>query len=152
MSPRGKLCTCGNRGCLESYASATGIINMGKDAMSDNPDCEIAKRADYKPENITAKLIIDLAKEGDEIALKIFEDYTRYLAYAVVNIINFNDPEVIIFGGGVSRAGEFLLDSIKKEVAPRVFCKQAPYSEVLLSEMGNEAGVIGAALLGEQYS
>jgi glucokinase len=152
LVPEGKLCTCGNRGCLESYASATGIINMGKDAMSENPDCEIAIKADYKPENITAKLIIDLAKEDDEIALKIFEDYTRYLAYAVVNIINFNDPEVILFGGGVSRAGEFLLDSIKKEVAPRIFCKQAPYSEVLLSEMGNEAGVIGAALLGEQYS
>lgn len=152
LVPEGRLCTCGNRGCLESYASATGIINMGIEAMQENPEGAIAKMAEGEPSNVNAKLIIDLAKEGDEVALDIFNNYARYLAYAVINIINFNDPEVIVFGGGVSRAGKFLLDAIKKEVAPRVFCKQAPYSEILLSEMGNEAGVIGAALLGEQYS
>lgn len=152
LVPEGKLCTCGNLGCLESYASATGIINMGKEAMKQNTDCAIAKKAKGDPKNVSAKLIIDLAKKGDKIALDIFNDYTRYLAYAVVNIINFNDPEVIIFGGGVSKAGDFLIGSIKSKVAPRVFCKQAPYSEIILSKMGNEAGVIGAALLGEQYS
>ena len=152
LVPEGILCTCGNRGCLERYASASAIISMGKEAMANAPNGSIARKAEDNPENITAKLIIDLAKEGDVTSLNIFKDYARYLAYAVVNIINFNDPDVIIFGGGVSRAGSFLLDAIKEEVAPRVFCKQAPYSEILLSEMGNEAGVIGAALLGEQYS
>ena len=120
--------------------------------MEKNPNGAIAKKAEGSPENVTAKLIIDLAKEGEGTALRVFNDYTRYLAYAVINIINFSDPEVIIFGGGVSKAGDFLLDAIKKEVPPRVFCKQAPYSDILLSKMGNEAGIIGAALLGEQYS
>ena len=152
LFPEGRLCTCGNRGCLESYASATGLINMGKEAMAAEPGGAIAKMAEGQTENITAKLIIDLAKGGDEMALKIFNDYARYLAYAVINIINFSDPEVIIFGGGVSKAGDFLIDAIKNEVPPRVFCKQAPFSEILLSKMGNEAGIIGAALLGEQYS
>jgi glucokinase len=152
LVPEGILCTCGNKGCLERYASASGIISMGREAMANAPNGSIAKEAKDNPQNVTAKLIIDLAKQGDVTSLNIFKDYARYLAYAVVNIINFNDPEVIIFGGGVSRAGDFLLDAIKEEVAPRVFCKQAPYSEILLSKMGNEAGVIGAALLGEQYN
>lgn len=152
LIPEGILCTCGNKGCLERYASASAIINMGKEAMEYAPNGSIAKMAENNPDNVTAKLIIDLAKKGDVTSLNIFKDYTRYLAYAVINIINFNDPEVIIFGGGVSNAGEFLLTSIKEEVEPRIFCKQAPYSEIMLSEIGNEAGIIGAALLGEQYN
>ncbi len=152
LIPEGILCTCGNRGCLERYASASAIISMGREAMENAPNGSIAKKAEGDPQNVTAKLIIDLAKEGDVTSLNIFKDYAKYLAYAIVNIINFNDPEVIILGGGVSRAGSFLLDAIKEEVIPRVFCKQAQFSEILLSEMGNEAGVIGAALLGEQYS
>ncbi len=151
LVPNGKLCTCGNRGCLERYASASAIIDMGKEAMEKEPNGEIAKKAGNDPENLSGKLIIDLAKEGDETALRVFGDYARYLAYTTINIINVVDPEVIIFGGGVSKAGDFLLDAIKKEVKPRIFFKQAPYSEIVLSQMGDEAGIIGAAFLGEQY-
>ena len=147
LFPEGRECTCGNKGCFEAYASATGIINMGKDAIKENPDCMIAKRAFNNPSNITAKIIIDSAKENDKIALKIFGDYTRYIAYGIINIINLINPEVIIIGGGISRAGDFLLDSIKTQVTPRIFCKQAPYSDIILSKMGNEAGIIGAAML-----
>lgn len=147
IEPEGILCTCGNRGCFERYASASAIIKRGIDAMKADPQGQIALRANYDICNMTAKLVIDLAKENDKVALKIFEDYTRFLAYGIVNIINFIDPEVIILGGGVSRAGDFLLESVKEKVASRIFCKQAPYSKILLSEMGNEAGIIGAAML-----
>lgn len=145
--PEGKECTCGNKGCFERYTSASALIAWGVETMENDPNSSIAKRAGSDKENVTAKLMIDLAKEGDEVALKIFDDYTRYLAYGIVNLINIIDPEVIILGGGVSRAGDFLLDSIKPKVASRVFCKEAPYSEILISKMGNDAGVVGAAML-----
>lgn len=145
--PEGLECTCGNKGCFERYTSASALIAWGQEAMEKDSECAIAKRADGDKQNVTAKLVMDLAKEGDEVAYKIFDDYTRYFAYGIVNLVNIIDPEVIILGGGVSRAGDFLLDKIKKEVAPRVFCKQAPYAEILVSEMGNDAGVIGAAML-----
>lgn len=147
MDPKGRPCTCGNVGCFERYTSASALIARGQEEMEKNPDCALSKLADGDKSNVTAKIVIDLAKEGDKIACEIFDEYAMYFACGIVNIINIIDPEVIILGGGVSRAGDFLLDKIKKEVAPRVFCKQAPYAEILVSKMGNDAGVIGAAML-----
>jgi glucokinase len=147
IEPEGVACTCGNSGCFECYTSATALIRWGREAMEKDPDGLIAKRAEKDPENMSAKIIIDLAKENDAAAVKIFNDYTRYMAYGIVSIINIIDPEVIILGGGVSQAGDFLLDKIRAEVAPRIFCKQAPYADILISQMGNDAGIIGAAML-----
>lgn len=145
--PEGIECTCGNKGCFERYTSASALMSWGIEAMEKDADGMIAQKANNDKNKITAKLIIDLAKENDEAALKIFNDYTRYLAYGIINLINILDPEVIILGGGVSLAGEFLLNSIKEKVAPRIFCKQAPYADILLSKIGNDAGIIGAAML-----
>ncbi len=147
IEPEGIDCTCGNKGCFERYASATALIRRGTEAIRVDPNGNIAKRAEENQNRVTGKIIIDLAKENDPIALAIFEDYTRYLAYGIINIINIIDPEIIILGGGVSHAGQFLLDHTSPKVDSRIFCKQTPYAKVVLSELGNDAGIIGAAML-----
>ena len=141
----GEKCTCGNRGCWERYASATALIRMGKEAAAAHPESALAKFTD-----LTAKDVVDSAKAGDETALAVFDQYTEELALGMVNIINFLDPEIIAIGGGVSAAGEFLLEPIRQKLKKYVFYKDLPYSEIKLATMGNDAGIVGAAMLGRK--
>lgn len=145
----GLPCTCGNLGCWERYASATALIRMGKEAAGKNPDGMIAKEVDGDLEKITAKVVLDSAKAGDPDAVKIFNDYIYYLCVGLVSIINMYDPEVIVLGGGVSHAGEFLLDAVRKKLPELVFYKTMPYARIELAVLGNDAGIIGAAMLGK---
>ena len=144
----GELCTCGKRGCLERYASATAIIRDARRAVAVHPESAILTAAEGDPEKINAKIVIDCAKAGDETALAIFHAYADHLAEGIVNIINTLDPEVIVLGGGVSMAGDYLLDAVREAVKPRVFYKEMPYAPILLAKLGSDAGIIGAALLG----
>ena len=141
----GELCTCGNRGCWERYASATALIRMGKEAAKDHPESALAKFDD-----LTAKDVVDSAKAGDEAALAVFDQYTEELAMGMVNIINYLDPEIIAIGGGVSAAGEFLLEPVREKLKKYVFYKDLPYAEIKLATMGNDAGIVGAAMLGRK--
>ena len=141
----GEKCTCGNRGCWERYASATALIRMGKEAAAAHPESALAKFTD-----LTAKDVVDSAKAGDETALAVFDQYTEELALGMANIINFLDPEIIAIGGGVSAAGEFLLEPIRQKLKKYVFYKDLPYSEIKLATMGNDAGIVGAAMLGRK--
>ena len=145
----GEECTCGNKGCWERYASATAIIRMGKKAAEENPGCEIARSVDGNLDAITAKTVIDAAKAGDEVAVKVFDNYVYHLCAGLVNIINFMDPEVIVLGGGVSHAGQFLLDAIRAKLPSMIFYKTMPYARIELAVLGNDAGIIGAAMLGK---
>jgi len=144
----GELCTCGNRGCWERYASATALIRMGREAAEKHPESLIATSVNGKLDDITAKTVIDAAKAGDEAANEVFERYVYYLCAGLVNIINFIDPEVIVLGGGVSHAGQFLLDAVNRRLPSMVFYKTMPYARVALATLGNDAGIIGAAMLG----
>ena len=144
----GELCTCGNRGCWERYASATALIRMGREAAEKHPESRIAASVNGRLDDITAKTVIDAAKEGDEAANEVFERYVYYLCAGLVNIINFIDPEVIVLGGGVSHAGQFLLDAVNRRLPSMVFYKTMPYARVALATLGNDAGIIGAAMLG----
>ena len=144
----GELCTCGNRGCWERYASATALIRMGREAAEKHPESQIAASVNGKLDDITAKTVIDAAKAGDEAANEVFERYVYYLCAGLVNIINFIDPEVIVLGGGVSHAGQFLLDAVNRRLPSMVFYKTMPYARVALATLGNDAGIIGAAMLG----
>ena len=143
----GEMCTCGNAGCWERYASATALIRMGTEAMRLYPDCLISTRADMKEEHVDAKLVIDCAREGDVIAKRVFDEYVRCLCVGFVNIINTFDPEVILLGGGVSNAGQILIDAIREQLPPMVFCKKMPYARIELATLGSDAGIIGAAML-----
>ena len=145
----GEECTCGNRGCWERYSSATALIRMGRQAADERPDSLIATSVGGDLDKITAKTVIDAAKEGDETALKVFDEYVYNLCVGLVGIINFIDPEVIVLGGGVSLAGDFLLDAVNKKLPSMIFYKTMPYAEVKLAVLGNDAGIIGAAMLGK---
>ncbi|MDR2504603.1 MAG: ROK family protein [Oscillospiraceae bacterium] len=142
-------CTCGKRGCLERYTSATALIRLGVEAMADGTDTALHTATEGDPSRMTAKIIVDAAKAGDRVAVQVFEKYTEYLAIGINNIISFIDPDMIVLGGGVSRAGQFLLDKVNEKLPKYIFFKGLPHAKVMLARLGNEAGIIGAALLGE---
>lgn len=144
----GELCTCGNHGCWERYASATAIIREGRKFAEAHPECAIAKAVNGNLDEITAKTVIDLAKEGDADASMLFDNYVTHLCVGLVNLINLYDPEIIALGGGVSHAGEFLLDAVRAKLPSMVFYKTMPYARIELARLGNDAGIIGAAMLG----
>ena len=109
----GELCTCGNRGCWERYASATALIRAGRVLCAEKPSCTLMKHVDGDIRTITAKDVIDLAMAGDADCVKIFDDYIYHLVVGLTNLINVYDPEVIVLGGGVSHCGDFLLNAVR---------------------------------------
>ncbi len=147
MAIDGEPCTCGKDGCLERYCSATALVRMAKEICISHPDCDISKRVNGQLDALNAKIIIDSAKDGDSLSLMLFNRYTRYLALALNTIVSFLDPEMIVLGGGVSHAGEFLLNSIMEKIPNYLMFKSMPFAEVRLATLGNDAGIIGSAFL-----
>lgn len=131
-------CGCGKRGCLEQYSSATGIVNETKKflASSDAP----SKLRDLP--TITAKDIFDLAKEGDAVAMEQVQEMTRLLGKALAAVSCVCDPQVIVLGGGVSRAGSIITDNVEKWFKEYAF-PASECTEFALAELGNDAGIYG---------
>ena len=144
----GLPCTCGKRGCWERYASATALIRAGRVLCAEKPSCTLMKHVDGDIRTITAKDVIDLAMAGDADCVKIFDDYIYHLVVGLTNLINVYDPEVIVLGGGVSHCGDFLLNAVRSLLPKYVFFKSMPYARVELARLTNDAGIIGAAMLG----
>ncbi|MBC8528166.1 ROK family glucokinase [Christensenellaceae bacterium NSJ-44] len=140
-------CNCGQQGCWEKYTSATALIAFAREAMEQHPDCLIAQKTGGDKAKVNAKVVIDAAKEGDAVALKLFNDYAYALGRGIASLIHILDPEVVALGGGVSRAGDFLLDAVREQVKKCVMHPDMPYARVELATLGNEAGLIGAAML-----
>jgi len=149
LMPDGVPCTCGNNGCVERYCSATALIRMAQQECRAYPDSLIMKKAGGDPARINAKQVIDAAKEGDAPALRVFNSFVNYLALAINNITAFLDPEIIVLGGGVSHAGAFLLDAVRALLPRYQIFKALPIPRLELAQLGNEAGIIGAAMLGK---
>ncbi len=147
MEIDGIPCTCGNHGCLERYCSATAIIRMAREAVKIHPESAIMAACEGDPQRINARMVFDAAREGDPIADKLFRRYVNYLSQAVANVVNFLDPEVIVLGGGVSKAGAFLLDAVRAEFPRYVIFGDQPLPSVELAVLGPDAGIIGAAML-----
>lgn len=137
-----RVCNCGKTGCLELYASATGIVYETKKALKKS--CQDTPLRNL--EDITAKDIFDFAKEGDPFAVDQVNCLGQKLALAFGNIALMVDPEVFVIGGGVSKAGQILLDSIEKYYATYTFGK-AQNGKFVLATLGNDAGIYGAASL-----
>lgn len=133
-----ECCGCGRKGCLEQYASATGIVRMAKQRLEKSEE-ETALRG---IEALTAKDIFDAAKEGDAVADEIVEDMTRLLGSALANIACIVNPEVFVIGGGVSKAGSIITDRVKKYFDEKTFhaCRDAYFE---LATLGNDAGMYG---------
>lgn len=144
----GDECTCGNHGCLERYCSANAIIRMAREKVASVPDTLIMKKAEGDPAKINAKIIFDSARENDPLAVEVFNYYIACVSQAIANVINFFDPEIIVLGGGVSKAGDFLLDAIHREFPQYVLFNSLPLPKVVLATLGADAGIIGAAMLG----
>ena len=148
MEVDGIPCTCGKSGCVERYCSATALIRMAGEVCLMHPDCAIMQQAGGDPKKITGRIVMDLAKEGDEFALRIFHRYTKYLAIAINTIISFLDPEMVVLGGGISHTGKFLIDGIVDKIPRYLMYKSMPFPPIALASLGNDAGIIGAAMLG----
>jgi len=144
----GRLCNCGVRGCFERYASATALIMAGRHALAENPNGAIGRAAGGSAEAVTARMVVDLAKSGDRQASAIWEEYLHYLCSGMVSLVNLFDPEVFIIGGGVSSAGDFLLTPLRERLPKMVSFRDAPQARIELATLGNDAGIIGAAMLG----
>lgn len=143
----GVKCTCGNNGCLERYCSATALIRIAREAVSEHPDSLIIRSVNMNPDKIEAKTVFDAARAGDSLAIKVYQQFIDNLAQAIGSVVNLLDPEVIVLGGGVSKAGDFLLDPLTKEYKKYVLFDDQPLPALKLAVLGSEAGIIGAAML-----
>ena len=140
-------CTCGKKGCLETVASATGIVNLTRRYADEYEGDAELKRLIDNGEEVTAKTVFDLAKEGDDLALIVYRNFSRYLGITCANIGSILNPSTIVIGGGVSAAGEFLLQGVQKVYDENTFPQVRTSTKLALATLGNDAGVIGAASL-----
>lgn len=134
-------CGCGNKGCLEQYASATGVVRIANKLLKETQEDTVLRNGE-----VSAKTVFDAVKAGDAFAIKVAEQFGKYLGTALANISAVTDPEVFVIGGGVSKAGEVLLDYIKKYYLQTAFhgCRETRFE---LAKLGNDAGIYGTARL-----
>ncbi|HFH9945892.1 TPA: ROK family glucokinase [Streptococcus suis] len=140
-------CTCGKKGCLETVASATGIVNLSRRYADQYAGDAKLKQMIDDGQDVTAKDVFDLAKEGDDLALIVYRHFSEYLGVACANIAAVLNPAYIVLGGGVSAAGDFLLDGVRKVFAENSFPQIKESTQIVLATRGNDAGVLGAASL-----
>lgn len=147
INPQGYRCTCGKKGCLETVASATGIVHVARDyAQEYAGDSELKASLD-NGDDLTAKDVFDLAKQNDPLALKVTSAVCDQLGLALSIVAVTINPQYIIIGGGVSNAGDFLLQRVQESYNRYVFSSVKKTTTLTLATLGNEAGVIGAASL-----
>jgi glucokinase len=143
----GEQCTCGRKGCLETYASATALIRETKKAMQLNkrsllwkvcPDIDL----------VGGKVPFDAAKQGDPTAIKVLDNYIKYLGEGILNFCNIFRPNVIVLSGGIANAGDYLFDRVNNYVRERNYgYKMTPEVKIVPAELGYDSGKIGAAAL-----
>ena len=144
----GEKCGCGRCGCLEAYASATGLIRMTKAAMEKDTKSAMWSYVGGDIDKVDGKTSFECAKTGDKAANNVVNDFVAYLSEGIINFANIFRPDVFIIGGGVSAQGNYLIDKLKG------YCKKfnygyinAPKFEIVAASLGNDAGIIGAAAL-----
>lgn len=142
----GELCTCGRLGCWESYASVTGLIRMANDVANEHAGSALAL-ARERDGVLNGKNIFAAAKTGDAPAKELIDRYTFYVAEGITNLVNILEPEAVILGGGLSSEGDYLLNPIKEYLKRDVFCKYVALPQLKIAQLGNDAGIVGAAFL-----
>ncbi len=145
----GRLCGCGRRGCFEQYASASAMARMTEEAAAENPDSVLGSLI-AKEGGSNAKIPFDAMKMGDKTAEELVDKYTDYLADGLANAINTFMPEVLVVGGGVCNEGDPLLIPMREKTMSRPYFGPGVKKTVIkLAEMGNDAGIVGAAMMGK---
>lgn len=144
----GRTCTCGQKGCFEAYASAAALINQAKAAARVNPQSMMNDMCGGDLSVMNAKIPFDAAKQGDMTAESVVEKYIDYLAAGLSSVIALFRPQAVIIGGGVSAEGDYLVKPLKKSLYDCTFsAEQIDIPEILAAKLGNDAGIIGAAML-----
>ena len=138
----GNQCNCGKKGCLETVASATGIVRETEKYLAATEEASTLRDL----EKIEAKDVFDAAKAGDVVGIKMVDQLGRYIGLTAANLAATTDPEKIIIGGGVSKAGDILIETIKKHYQAFAF-SAVRETEFVLAELGNDAGIVGSAYL-----
>lgn len=147
----GVRCTCGQLGCFESYASATALIRQTKEAASEHPESLIWECCGHDLDKIEGRTVFDAAHKDDKTALKVVDQYIDYLAAGLSSLICIFRPDVILIGGGISAQGDFLLDPLNKRLPAMTYAGDViGVPKVMRAELGNDAGLIGAAMLGRE--
>ncbi|MBQ8614493.1 MAG: ROK family protein [Ruminiclostridium sp.] len=147
----GYECTCGRKGCFEAYSSATGLIRMTREASESHPESKIRQLVEADG-RISARTAFNAAKMLDETGIEVVERYIKHLACGITNTINIFQPDILCIGGGVCNEGDALLVPLKKQVAESVYSRNsAKNTEICICSLGNDAGIIGAAMLGKSY-
>lgn len=148
----GRLCTCGRKGCWEIYASATGLITSTKDAMRKQKDhnSPLWTLVNGDIGNVNGRTAFDAMRAGDPVGKEVVEEYIAYLGCGLVNCINTFQPDILCIGGGICNEGETLLKPLREYIAREVYSSNSARQTVLCTaKLGNDAGIIGAALLGK---
>lgn len=150
VEPEGVPCTCGQQGCLEMYASATGLVRMTRQAMEAAPHSTMHDLA--ARQGVDGRLAFDAAAAGDQAARQVVDRYLQYLGRGISNLINILFPEVVGLSGGVANQGEALLEPLRAIVEPAIYGHEmgGPRTRLVCCTLGYKAGVIGAAMLARQ--
>lgn len=145
----GVKCTCGRKGCLESYASATGLIRMTREMMLENKNSKMWEYTSGSIEKVSGKTAFQAMHAGDEAGSKVVEKYLYYLGTGLANVINIFQPEVLCIGGGISKEGDAIIKPLEAFIEKERYSKNTKkQTRLCCAKLGNDAGIIGAALLG----
>ncbi len=150
----GRQCSCGRKGCWEAYSSATGLVNITKDHIVE------ARAAGKKTimddmiggdlSKVSARTAFNAMKQGDEVGAEVVDEYISYLSCGIVNMINIFQPNVLSIGGGVCNEGDYLMKPLLEKVWGETYTREGtPRTQILIAKLGNDAGIIGAAVLGK---
>lgn len=146
----GDECPCGRRGCLEAYASASGLIKLTKKRMNADKNTAMWALCGGDISKVNGKTAFDAKRAGDTAGTEVVAEYIEYLACGIVNFINIFQPEVLSIGGGISKEGEELLAPLREIVEREQYSRHSDKKTVIkIAELGNDAGIIGAASLGK---
>ncbi len=148
LFPDGLECNCGRRGCFELYGSVTALIRQTRDAMKAHPQSKLWEFAGTL-NDVNGKTAFDAFRAGDKTGSEVVATYLRYISIGVINIVNLLFPKAIIFGGGISKEGEALLGPIREIVKKECYSTYGEQTKLLTATLGNDAGIIGAAFLGD---
>lgn len=150
----GIACQCGREGCFEQYASATALVRQTKDAllMDREKTSAIWDMIDGNPDNVNGLVTWNAYHAGDELATEVIDHFIEYLAVGVADLVNIFQPDMICIGGGMSKQGDALIQPLVEKVARRRYTKHAKkQTQIVAATLGNDAGIIGAALLSTQH-
>lgn len=144
----GEECSCGRKGCWEAYASASALMREGRIAAAKYPNSQIYNLVDGNIKLIDAKTVFDAADLKDPVAEEILDRYIKYVAIGLVNLVNIFQPEEVVIGGGICAQGDKVIEPVTKILEERVYGGELK-STVSIASLGNDAGIVGAAMLGK---